>query len=94
MPEEKVLFTVPEVRELTGLGRSTLYRVFRTGELPVVRVERAVRVGRSSLDRAAILIITGQSYRLAGREANGPGAAEAAETTAPPEPPRRRAASH
>jgi len=45
------LLTVHEVQVVTGLGRTTIYQLIRTGELPVVRIGRSVRVRLETLKR-------------------------------------------
>lgn len=41
---EKMLLTVTEAADLVGLGRSKLYQLVQHGEIPVVRIGRAVRI--------------------------------------------------
>lgn len=48
---DKLLFTVPEVAEMVGLGRSKLYELIAAGELESVRIGRATRVPASALIR-------------------------------------------
>lgn len=43
-PTPRVLLRVPEVAKALGLGRTKIYELIATGELPVIRVGRAVRV--------------------------------------------------
>lgn len=40
-----------EVRKILGVGRTKLYEMVRTGELPVIRIGRLVRIPRAELDR-------------------------------------------
>ncbi|MCC7018567.1 MAG: helix-turn-helix domain-containing protein [Ardenticatenales bacterium] len=47
---DRVLLTVKDVQELTQLGRTTVYALIRTGELPTVRFGRLIRVRREALD--------------------------------------------
>lgn len=47
---EKALLTVSEAARRLSLGRATAYRLVQTGELPSVRVGRAVRVPVRALD--------------------------------------------
>jgi excisionase family DNA binding protein len=47
---EKTLMTVTEVARRLSLGRATTYRLVQQGELPSVRVGRAVRVPVQALD--------------------------------------------
>jgi excisionase family DNA binding protein len=46
---ESLLLRVPEAAQLLGLGRTTTYDLIARGEIPVVRVGRAVRVPREAL---------------------------------------------
>jgi len=48
---EHQLLTVNDVCHATKLGRTTVYALVRSGELPVVRIGRSVRVRRETLDR-------------------------------------------
>jgi excisionase family DNA binding protein len=47
---EKVLLTVDEVGQLTGLGRTLLYQKPRSGELRSINVGRCRRVSRAAID--------------------------------------------
>lgn len=42
--ESKLLLTIPEAAERLGLGRSKFYELIQAGEVPAVRIGRAVRV--------------------------------------------------
>jgi len=44
------LLTRAEVCELLGIGATKLWTLTSSGELPVVRIGRAVRVSREDLD--------------------------------------------
>lgn len=44
MPKDKLMLRPDEVAELLGLSRAMVYRLLRQGELPCVRLGRAVRV--------------------------------------------------
>jgi len=44
-----LLLKAPEVAQLLGLGRSKVYEMIASGELPVVRIGSAVRVPREGL---------------------------------------------
>lgn len=43
------LLRAEEVAEVLGIGRSKVFEMLRTGELPVVRMGRAVRVPKGAL---------------------------------------------
>lgn len=49
--ERPLLLRGGEVAELLGIGRSTAFELMASGELPVVRIGRAVRVPRYALRR-------------------------------------------
>ena len=51
LTDTRLLVSPKEVIELTGFGRSTVYRAIRAGELPAVRLGRAVRVPTASLEK-------------------------------------------
>jgi excisionase family DNA binding protein len=42
--------TYEEAQRLVGLGRTTLWRLVRAGEVKAARVGRAVRISRRSLE--------------------------------------------
>ena len=44
MANEVLLLKVPEATVMLGVGRSTLYERMATGDLPVVRIGRSVRI--------------------------------------------------
>ena len=46
-----LMLRVEDVIAATRLGRTTVYALIRSGELPVVRVGRAVRVPRHVLEQ-------------------------------------------
>lgn len=48
---QRLLLRIPEVMTMLGLGRTKIYQLIATGELPVVRVGRAVRISRAALDK-------------------------------------------
>jgi excisionase family DNA binding protein len=48
---EPILLTVPDVQALTKLGRTKVFELIRTGQLPIVRIGRAVRIRRDALER-------------------------------------------
>lgn len=47
--DNKALLTVPEAARRLSLGRATAYRMVQMGELPSVRIGRAVRVPAQAL---------------------------------------------
>jgi excisionase family DNA binding protein len=46
---DKLLLTIPEAAESVGLGRSKLYELIQSGDVPVVRIGRAVRISADRL---------------------------------------------
>lgn len=48
---EVLLLKAPEVARALGLGRSKAYEMMASGELPVVRIGRSVRVSADGLRR-------------------------------------------
>ena len=48
---QPLLLTVPQVAKLLNLGRTKVYELIGTKQLPVVRFGRAVRVSSASLQR-------------------------------------------
>jgi excisionase family DNA binding protein len=46
---EPLLLRASEVARLLGIGRSKVYEMMQTGELPTVRIGSAVRVPRAAL---------------------------------------------
>lgn len=49
MSTTTALLTVAETAAALHLGRTTVYELIRTGQLPVLRVGRAIRVPESTL---------------------------------------------
>jgi len=47
--ESKLLLTVSDVMEQTSLGRTKIYQLIATKEIPTVRIGRAVRVPAKAL---------------------------------------------
>ena len=63
MPTAELL-TVPEAARRLSLGRATTYQLVRRGELPSVRVGRAVRVPARALEAwIAARTMGGESHR-------------------------------
>ncbi|MFG2992783.1 helix-turn-helix domain-containing protein [Streptomyces sp. NPDC048257] len=52
-PIDRVLYKVEAAAELLSLGRSTVYELMATGELPFVKLGRARRIRRADLDAFA-----------------------------------------
>lgn len=48
---EPMLLTVEDVQNVTRLGRTKVYEMIRTGQLPVIRIGRSVRIRRETLKR-------------------------------------------
>jgi excisionase family DNA binding protein len=49
--EPPLLLRATEVAHLLGLGRSKVYEMMQTGELPTVKIGTAVRVPRAALEQ-------------------------------------------
>ena len=47
---EKALLKPAEVTQILSIGRSKVYELINTGELPSVRIGRCIRVPKSSLE--------------------------------------------
>ena len=47
---DRVLLRIPEAAERLALGRSTLYRLIASGELPTVKIGAALRIPAASLN--------------------------------------------
>ncbi len=50
-PTQRLLLRIPEVAKALGLGRTKIYELIDAGELPVIRVGRAVRVSVSAVQK-------------------------------------------
>lgn len=50
---QKVLLTIPEAAEQLSLGKSKLYELISAGEIPVVRIGRAVRISARAVSEFA-----------------------------------------
>jgi excisionase family DNA binding protein len=48
---ERELLRAEEVAKVLGIGRTKVYELMLTGELPVIRIGRLVRVPRAALAR-------------------------------------------
>lgn len=47
---ESSLLTIKDVQAITKLGRTTIYELMRTGEVPYLRIGRSVRFRREALE--------------------------------------------
>lgn len=50
IPSGSILLKITEAASALGLGRSTVWSLVWAGELPVVRIGRAVRIPRAELE--------------------------------------------
>jgi excisionase family DNA binding protein len=48
---QRLLLRIPEAAETLGIGRTKIYELIATGELPIIRVGRAVRISVSTLQK-------------------------------------------
>jgi excisionase family DNA binding protein len=48
---QRLLLHIPEVAEILGIGRTKIYEMIATGELPTVRFGRAVRISVTTLQK-------------------------------------------
>lgn len=48
--EVKQTYTVDEVAEILGVGRSTLYDAIVRDEIPVIRIGRRILISKAQLD--------------------------------------------
>ena len=48
---QRLLLRIPEVAETLGIGRTKIYELIATGELPTVRFGRAIRVSVTTLQK-------------------------------------------
>jgi excisionase family DNA binding protein len=48
---QRLLLRIPEVAETLGIGRTKIYEMIATGELPTIRVGRAVRISVTALQK-------------------------------------------
>ena len=58
---EKLLLTIPQAAESVGLGKSKFYELIAQGQVPVVRIGRAVRVPAERLREWAAKLEAKQS---------------------------------
>ncbi len=50
-PPQRLLLRIPEAAETLGIGRTKIYELIAMGELPTIRVGRAVRISVSTLQK-------------------------------------------
>ena len=50
---QRLLLRIPEVAETLGIGRTKIYEMIATGELPTIRIGRAVRISVATLQKWA-----------------------------------------
>ena len=50
---EQEFISLNDLQEILGIGRTKAYDLVTSGELPAIRVGRAIRVRRADLDRWA-----------------------------------------
>ncbi len=46
---QRLLLRIPEAAEQLGIGRTKMYEMISKGELPTIRIGRAVRISTSAL---------------------------------------------
>lgn len=56
----KAFYTIDEVSDLTGIGRTTLYKFMKTGRLKTLKVGRRTYVRAGALERFVDSFGTGQ----------------------------------
>jgi excisionase family DNA binding protein len=49
--QQRLLLRIPEVMTLLGLGRTKIYELIGSGDLPVIRVGKAVRIPVAALEK-------------------------------------------
>lgn len=49
--DQRVLFRPQEVAEMLGISKATVYHLAASGQLPSVRVGKALRISREAIDR-------------------------------------------
>ncbi len=70
-----LLLRAEEAARLLGLGRTTLFVMLAAGELPVIRIGRAVRIPRVALDQWIAAHVEGDPARMQRIRASRPQAA-------------------
>lgn len=63
---DKLLYTLDEVSELTGLSRATLYRRIASGQLVSLSIGRSRRVSASALHRFITVMERESRLHIAG----------------------------
>jgi len=58
---EPLLVTIPQAAKILGIGRTSLYALMASGELPVIRYGRIVRISRRAIDAHIERQVTGQT---------------------------------
>ncbi len=48
---EKRTYSIPEVAEVLGIGRTAAYEAARTGEIPTIRIGKRILVPVAALER-------------------------------------------
>jgi len=48
--DEQLAYTATAAAALLGVGRSTVYELIRTGELPAIKIRSCRRVTRAAID--------------------------------------------
>lgn len=66
MTEQPYLLTVPQAAHLLGLKKSKVYEMAKTGEIPVVRFGRYVRVPRKELVKWVDTVVEEQLTKQVG----------------------------
>lgn len=50
LPPERRTYTVEEIAEILGIGRTSAYSLVKEGHFKVVRIGNAIRISRKSFD--------------------------------------------
>ena len=48
---QRLLLRIPEAADTIGIGRTKIYELIATGELPTIRIGRAVRISVTTLQK-------------------------------------------